>query len=77
MSVLIWVQTVCEDESGMIFLCKSCVKVFNLFHAGEFFMLLLSSADLFRVSNGLDPDQDRCYVGPNLGPNCLQKTISR
>ena len=26
-----------------------------------------------RVSNGLDPDQDRHNVGPDLGPNCLQK----
>ena len=45
------------------------------------FALLLSSADLFqnnnfrntiRESNGLDPDQDRRSVGPDLGPNCLQ-----
>ena len=26
-----------------------------------------------RVSNSLDQDQDRCSVGPNLGPNYLQK----
>ena len=26
-----------------------------------------------RVSNGLDPDQDRHSVGPDLGPNCLQR----
>ena len=26
-----------------------------------------------RVSNGLDPDQDRHFVGPDLGPNCLQR----
>ena len=25
------------------------------------------------MSNGLDPDQVRCFVGPDLGPNCLQK----
>ena len=51
-------------------------------------MLLLSSAafffeklnfsknsfrNIFRVSNGLDPDQDRHNVGPDLGPNCLQR----
>ena len=50
-------------------------------------MLLLSSADFFskltfsknsfrntiRVSNGLDPDKDRRAVGPDLGPNCLQR----
>ena len=52
----------------------------------KFFMLLflLSSADFqlfsttsFRntisVSNGLDPDQDRRSVGPDMGPNCLQR----
>ena len=25
------------------------------------------------MSNGLDPGQDRRYVGPDLGPNCLQR----
>ena len=25
-----------------------------------------------RVSYGFDPDQDRHFVGPDLGPNCLQ-----
>ena len=23
--------------------------------------------------NGLDPDQDRHFVGPDLGPNCLER----
>ena len=50
-------------------------------------MLLLSSADFFskftfsknsfrntiRLSNSLDTDQDRPKVGPDLGPNCLQR----
>ena len=26
----------------------------------------------YSVSNGLDSDQDRRYVGLDLGPNCLQ-----
>ena len=25
------------------------------------------------MSNGLDPDQDQHFVGPDLGPSCLQK----
>ena len=25
------------------------------------------------MSNGFDPDQDRQNVGPDLGPNCLQR----
>ena len=49
-------------------------------------MLFLSSADFFkstfsknsfrntiRVSNSLDPDQARQNVGPDLGPNCMQR----
>ena len=61
--------------------------VFTLGKLGIFFMLLLSSADFFsnltfskysfrntiRVSNYLDPDQDRHFVGPDLGSNCLQR----
>ena len=59
----------------------------NSLHAEYFFILLLSSADFYfkmsfsnivfrntsRVSNGLDPKQDRhslCFVGPDLCPNC-------
>ena len=53
---------------------------------GEFFplfcRLLIFSKSTFlknsfrntiRVSNSLDPDQARHSVGPDLGPNCLQK----
>ena len=25
------------------------------------------------MSNRLDPDEDQLYVGPDLGPNCLQR----
>ena len=25
------------------------------------------------VSSGLDPDQDRIYIGPDLGSNCLKR----
>ena len=32
-----------------------------------------SFRNTIRVSNCLDPDQDRPFVGPNLGPNCLQR----
>ena len=32
-----------------------------------------SFGNTIRVSNGLDPDQDRHSVGPDLGPNCLQR----
>ena len=26
------------------------------------------------MSNSLDPDQDQHVVGPDLGPNCLQRS---
>ena len=32
-----------------------------------------SSRNTIRLSNVLDPDQDRHSVGPDLGPNCLQR----
>ena len=43
-----------------------------------FFLFTLTfSKDSFRdtitVSNGLDPDQARHFVGPDLSPNCLQR----
>ena len=34
----------------------------------------ISFKDTIRVSNSLDPDQTRCFVEPDLGPNCLQTT---
>ena len=32
-----------------------------------------SFRNTIRVSNGLDPDQERHFVCPDLGPNCLQR----
>ena len=32
-----------------------------------------SFRNTIRVSNSLDPDQARRFVGPDLGPNCLQR----
>ena len=53
-------------------------------------MLFLSSVDFFqnqlfrknfkitfKVSNRLDPDQARHLVGPDLGPNCLQRILAK
>ena len=42
-----------------------------------FFFKLTFSKKTFRntisVSDSLDPDQARHFVGPDLGPNCLQR----
>ena len=48
----------------------------------DFYRLLIFSKAIFlknslrktiRVLNSLDPDQDQHSVGPDLGPNCLQR----
>ena len=45
--------------------------------SADFFQHLIFSKNSFRntirVSNGLDPDQDLHVVGPDPGPNCLQR----
>ena len=46
------------------------------YHLIFFFKLAFSKKSFrntIRVSNSLDPDQDRLNVGPGLGPNCLQR----
>ena len=51
-------------------------------------MAFLSFADFFnsllknyvknttRMSNSLDPDQVQLFIGPDLGPNCLQRLLA-
>ena len=39
--------------------------------------LHMSFRNTIRVSNSLDPDQDRRSLGPDLGPNCLQRISAR
>ena len=38
-----------------------------------FTLWMLEFFDTIRVSNSLDPDQARHFVGPDLGPNCSQR----
>ena len=37
-----------------------------------YFLENKSFRNILRMSNGLDQDQDRRSVGPDLGPNCLR-----
>ena len=39
----------------------------------NFFKKKNPSGILSRVPNGLDPDQDRSSIGPDLGSNCMQR----
>ena len=45
----------------------------------DFFSKSTFSKNYFRnipsVSNSLDPDQAPCFLGPDLGPSCLQTTL--
>ena len=42
------------------------------FFGNYFFQILFW--EQHKVSNSLDPDQALCSVGPDLGPNCLQRS---
>ena len=44
-------------------------------HLLIFFKFFQSCRKMIRMSNtcSLDPDQARRFVGPDLGPNCLQR----
>ena len=51
--------------------------MFHYFFVGEFFFFestfsKISFRNTIRLSNSLDPDQVRHFVGPDLGQNCLQ-----
>ena len=56
-----------------------CSVIFHSFVlvCADFFSKLTYSKKSFRNtirgSNSLDPDRDRHSVGPDLGPNCLQR----
>ena len=45
----------------------------NLFSKKKENTLKPSFRNTIRVSNSLDQDQVRLFVGPDLGPNCLQR----
>ena len=45
--------------------------IYRLFLQINFLETFLRNS--IRMSNSLDPDQARCFVGPDLGPNCLQR----
>ena len=41
-----------------------------------FTLWILDFFNTIQVSNSLDPDQARNFVGPGLGPNCLQRVLA-
>ena len=61
----------------MVLLTLSMLGNFYAFlSSADFFQLTISKKSFknaIRVSNSLDPDQDRYSVSPDQGPNCLQR----
>ena len=61
-------------ESCIITICMlgdlSCCCYLLIFFKFKFFNFFSG----IRVSNGLDLDVDQCSVGPDLNPNCLQRS---
>ena len=54
---------------------RFCCQLLNSFSKSTFSKN--SFRNTIRMSNGLDPDQDRHSVGPDLGPNCFANVVSR
>ena len=59
--------TLCMLCNISCFCCRQLTLFFKINVFKNYFR------NTIRVSNGLDPDLDRRFVGPDLGPNCLQK----
>ena len=49
------------------------ISFFVIFKISFFKKIFQEHVTCIRVTNGLNPDQDRPSVGPDLGPNCLQR----
>ena len=65
----VWIKSRPDVLSGLIWVQTVC-KVISYFF--QRFQKQISR-NTIRVSNSLDPDQTRCFVGSDLVPNCLQR----
>ena len=63
---------VMSEVSYGLFECWKIFHVFFLLSAGFFFQNYIFKIELPPVTNRLEPDQARHFVGSDLGPNCLQ-----
>ena len=51
-----------------------CCRLLTFFSKSTFSQN--SFKNIIRVADGWDPDQDRLFVGPEQGPNCLHLKVS-
>ena len=76
---LIWIQTVCNDyqqtaTAGLHFAYRVILQAFcRLLIFSKSTFSKNSFRNTIRVSNSLDPDQARHFVGPDLNRNCSQR----
>ena len=66
-------------------ICEKCILIsfwifeycfyyaFIHYYCAIFYSLDAGFISIIQVSNSLDRDQARHFVGPDLGPNCLQR----
>ena len=87
--VLLMIATICNMDVNLIasvvtfstyfFACwvtvHATVAVCWLFFSKLSFSKIYFRSTI-RVSNSSDSDQDRRFVGPDLGPNCLQRLFA-
>ena len=82
LSGLIWVQTVGNGYTFNPWMTKVAASQQLFAYWGFLLPLIFSKSTFFekffqeyhqrlRMSKSLDPDQTRCIVRPDLGPNCL------
>ena len=65
------------DPDNATWVVKSIyIQIWVILHTFNVVLCWLFPKNSFRIriSNGLDPYWDRCFIGPDLGPNCLQTT---
>ena len=63
-------------EFSALTFCMLCYFAILFCRLPIFFKINFSTnyfGNAIRASNGLDSEQNQCSVGPDLGPNCLQR----
>ena len=61
----------CTNHEACFFVLSAVVALLLFF-----FITIFSLENTIRVSNSLDLDQAQHFVGPDLGPSCLQRIQS-